>query len=152
MAEALLRALYGEKYDAYSAGTQPSGVNRYAVQVMKEIGIDISAQRSKSIDEFRGWNFDVVVTVCDQARESCPFFPGARKYLHQGFEDPSGFEGSEAEKLAVFRKVRDEIKAWIVHTFVGDSQEKGWGSRSELDPPRAMQYGQETGERMKDRG
>ena len=117
MAEALLRALYGEKYDACSAGTQPSQINPDAVRVMKEIGIDISRRRSKSVDEFRGWKFDLVVTVCDQARESCPLFPGAKNYLHQGFEDPSGFEGTEAEKLALFRKVRDEIKTWIVGAF-----------------------------------
>ncbi len=117
MAEGLLKAFYGDRYEAYSAGTQPSGVNPNAVRVMNEIGIDISAHRSKSVDEFRESKFDYVITVCDQARETCPFFPGGRTYLHQGFEDPSEFKGTPEETVAVFRRVRDEIRAWIMETF-----------------------------------
>lgn len=117
MAEGLLRALYGNKYEAYSAGTEPTGINPYAVRVMGEIGIDISAHHSKSVDEFRGLKFGYVVTVCDHAKETCPFFPGGKKYLHQGFKDPSEFKGKEEKILDGFRRVRDEIRAWIVETF-----------------------------------
>jgi arsenate reductase len=117
MAEAILRNLYGDRYEAYSAGTNPSGLNPYAVKVMDEIGIDISGQRSKGMDEFEGVNFDYVVTLCDQAKEACPFYPGGKRYIHRGFEDPSGIKGTEEEKLANFRKVRDQIKEWIEETF-----------------------------------
>ena len=116
MAEGLLNTIYGSRYEAYSAGIQPSKVNPYAVEVMKELGIDISNSRSKSIEEFRDANFDYVVTVCDNAKEACPFFPG-KKILHESFEDPAEFEGNIEETLAVFRKVRDEIKNWIQETF-----------------------------------
>jgi len=116
MAEGFIKALYSDKYKAYSAGTTPSSVNPYAIRVMKEIGIDISNQRSKSINEFRGEIFDYVVTVCDNARETCPFFPG-KKVIHKGFQDPASVEGREEEKIAIFRKVRDEIKHWIIETF-----------------------------------
>src|SRR3972149_138622 len=108
MAEGLLNALYGDKYEAYSAGTEPSIVNLYAIKVMNEIGIDISKHRSKGIEEFQDMKFDYVVTVCDNAKETCPFFPGRREYLHKSFDDPSGFEGEGDNKLAVFRKVRNE--------------------------------------------
>lgn len=116
MAEGFLNALYGDRYEAYSAGIEPDRVNPYAVKVMTEIGIDISKQRSKSIEEFRGKNFDYVVTVCDQAKEACPFFPGG-KIFHKGFENPSEFKGTEDEILAKVRRVRDEIKDWIEKTF-----------------------------------
>ena len=116
MAEGFIKVLYSDKYKAYSAGTTPSSVNPYAIRVMKEIGIDISNQRSKSINEFRGEIFDYVVTVCDNARETCPFFPG-KKVIHKGFQDPASVEGREEEKIAIFRKVRDEIKHWIIETF-----------------------------------
>lgn len=112
IAEGLVNALYGDRYLAKSAGTIATKLNPFAVKVMNEIGIDISYHRSKSIEEFKGKIFDVVVTVCDNAKETCPFFPGKR-VLHKGFDDPSSFEGSDAGKSAVFRKVRDEIKNWI---------------------------------------
>ena len=115
MAEGLMRALFGNKFESYSAGTVATGVNPLAIKVMAEIGIDISHHRSKSVEEFRGWKFDYVVTVCDQAKETCPFFPGAKEYLHKGFEDPSQYRGNEA--LEKFRKVRDEIKEWLIETF-----------------------------------
>lgn len=120
MAEGLLRALYGDQYEVYSAGTHPTGVNPYAIKVMSEIGIDISNHKSKSIEEFFGMEIDYVVTVCDKAKETCPYFPGGKKYLHQSFEDPANYEGSEEEKLEAFRKVRDKIKEWIIKTFGRD--------------------------------
>ncbi|MCX7795356.1 MAG: arsenate reductase ArsC [bacterium] len=116
MAEGLLRYLYGDIYEAYSAGLEVTEVNPYAIKVMKELDIDISNHRSKSIEEFRGIMFDYVVTVCDSAREKCPFFPG-KKVIHKSFEDPAEFVGREDEKLEIFRKVRDEIKDWIIKTF-----------------------------------
>jgi len=120
MAEGLLRALYGDQYEVYSAGTHPTGVNPYAIKVMSEIGIDISNHKSKSIEEFFGMEIDYVVTLCDKAKETCPYFPCGKKYLHQSFEDPANYEGSEEEKLEAFRKVRDKIKEWIIKTFVRD--------------------------------
>jgi len=116
MAEGLLRTLYSNHYEAYSAGIEPSSVSPYAVEVMKELGIDISTHRSKSIEEYRGMTFDYVVTVCDHAKEACPFFPG-KKILHKSFDDPSAFNGSIIEILTVFRRVRDEILEWIKKTF-----------------------------------
>ena len=117
MAEGILKKLYGDSYEVYSAGTQPTSVNPYAIKVMTEIGIDISSYRVKSVEEFLGMNLDYIVTVCDHAKATCPFFPGGVNYLHQGFEDPSQFTGTEAEILAGFRRVRDEIKEWIENTF-----------------------------------
>jgi len=125
MAEGLLKSLFSERFEAYSAGIEPGGVNSYAIKVMSEIGIDISAYRSKSIEEFRDMKFDYVTTVCDHAKETCPFFPGAGKYIHMGFDDPSGFDGNEDEKLAVFRRVRDEIKDWIEITFSEEGKANG---------------------------
>lgn len=122
MAEGLLRRLYGERYEAYSAGTKPSMVNPYAVKAMAEIGIDISGHRSKSLDDFREMDFDYVVTVCDQAKETCPFFPRGKVYLHRDFEDPSQHKGTEEEILSVFRKVRDEIGNWLEETFTKEEE------------------------------
>jgi len=116
MAEGFLNALKGDRYEAYSAGIEPSRINPYAVKAMAEVGIDISTHRSKSIEEFRGENFDYVVTVCDLAKEACPFFPGER-ILHKDFEDPSEFKGTEDEILEKVRDVRDEIKDWIEKTL-----------------------------------
>ncbi|MFP4081983.1 MAG: arsenate reductase ArsC [Candidatus Aminicenantes bacterium] len=113
MAEGILKKLYGNRYEVYSAGTQPSSVNPLAIKVMKEIGIDISTQHSKNVGEFLERKFDYVVTVCDRAKEGCPFFPGAKHSIHKGFQDPSAVRGTEQEKLIVFRKVRDEIRNWI---------------------------------------
>ncbi|MFQ5786545.1 MAG: arsenate reductase ArsC [Thermodesulfobacteriota bacterium] len=117
MAEGLLNHLYGSKYEAYSAGTKPSIVNPYAVTALAEIGIDISRNRSKGIEEFQGMKFDYVVTVCDNAKETCPFFPGGREYLHKSFDDPSGVDGEDDVKLITFRNTRDEIRDWIEETF-----------------------------------
>ena len=117
IAEGLLKTLYGERYEAMSAGTEPSQVNPFAIKVMEEIGIDIADHRSKSVKGFVDQAFDVVITVCDHARETCPYFPGGKKRSHRGFEDPASFEGSEEETLAAFRRVRDEIREWIEKAF-----------------------------------
>ena len=117
MAEGFVNALYGERYLAFSAGTEPSKVNPYAVRVMQEIGIDISDHRSKSVDEFLDQDLDYVVTVCDHAKEVCPFFPGGRKALHKGFQDPASVAGTEDEKLSLFRRVREEIRDWVEKIF-----------------------------------
>ena len=117
MAEGLLNSLYGNEYQACSAGTEPSVVNPYAIHVMSEISIDISKHRSKSINEFMGQKFDYVITVCDYANETCPFIPGGLKRLHRSFEDPASFQGNEADTLSVFRRIRDEIKEWIAEEF-----------------------------------
>jgi arsenate reductase (thioredoxin) len=119
MAEGILRSAYGDKYEASSAGTEPSRVNPYAVRAMAEIGIDISGHGSKSVEKFEGEKFDTVVTVCDHAKDVCPAFPGAKKYLHRGFTDPSRFRGKDEEILEGFREVRDEIKSWIDNEFKG---------------------------------
>ena len=113
----MLRALCCERYEAYSAGTRPLGVNPYAIKVMAEIGINISNHRSKSVEEFHGKEFDYVVTLCDSAKEACPFFPGGKNCLHKGFKDPSETKGDESRVLEEFRRVRDEIRKWIEKTF-----------------------------------
>jgi len=117
MAEGFLRALYGDRYEAHSAGVIISSINPHAVRVMAEAGIDISDQRSKSIDEYRGSAFDYVVTVCDSAKAVCPLFPGARESLHADFEDPVMAEGTEDEVLSKFRRTRDDIRDWVVKRF-----------------------------------
>ncbi len=117
MAEGLLNNLFGDRYQAFSAGTEPSAVNPLAVMVMKEIGIDISHHRSKSIKEFEGEEFDYVITVCDRAKEECPYFSGGKRYVHESFPDPSHYRGSEEEKIEFFRHVRDQIKGWIEDIF-----------------------------------
>ncbi len=109
MAEGLLRRQLGDLYEVYSAGTKPTQVRPEAIAVMQEIGIDISGQRSKSVNEFTGQEFRYVITVCDNARESCPVFPGKTERLHWSFEDPAAAQGSEEERKAEFRRIRDQI-------------------------------------------
>ena len=116
IAEGFFNNLYKTNYKAFSAGTQPSSLNPYAVEVMKEVGIDISHHRSKSIEEFKNYNFEYVITVCDNAKETCPFFPG-RKVIHKNFKDPAKYKGSVEKTIENFRKTRDEIKDWIIETF-----------------------------------
>ena len=110
MAEGLVNALYGDRFEAFSAGTEPGQVRRAAVLVMAEIGIDISRHRAKKVDEFIQQKFDFIMTVCDNAQRDCPFFPGGKEYIHRGFEDPAACAGTEDEILACFRRSRDEIK------------------------------------------
>jgi arsenate reductase len=117
MAEAYVRHLCGESFEAYSAGIEAEEVNPHAVRVMAEIGIDISSHRSKPVQDFIGRPFDYVVTVCDKAREMCPLLPGAGEVLHKDFDNPADALGSEEEMLAVFRRVRDEIREWVEHTL-----------------------------------
>jgi arsenate reductase (thioredoxin) len=112
MAEGLLRHLDGSNFEVYSAGVEPSSVKPEAIAVMQEIGIDISGHRSKSVDEFLGQEFDYIITVCDNAKEHCPIFPGKAKRIHWSFDDPSA-AGDEATRLAVFARVRDEIEEKI---------------------------------------
>jgi arsenate reductase len=113
MAEGLLRHDAGDRFDVESAGTKPSRVRPEAIAVMNELGIDISGQRSKHVDEVAGTAFDYVLTVCDQAREVCPVFPAQTQRLHHAFQDPAAVEGLEEERLAVFRRVRDEIRTYL---------------------------------------
>ncbi|HEX4750336.1 MAG TPA: arsenate reductase ArsC [Bryobacteraceae bacterium] len=114
MAEGLLRHDAGDRFDVESAGTKASSVRPEAIAAMRELGIDISGQRSKNVDEFEGQRFDYVITVCDNARETCPVFFGAAKQLHQGFEDPPApGVGSEEERIRIFRRVRDELRAYL---------------------------------------
>ncbi len=114
MAEGLLRNLAGDTFDVYSAGIEPTEVHPMAIRAMKEIGIDISSQKSKSATNYLSEHFGYIITVCDDAKEKCPVFPGIAIRLHWPFEDPALASGSEEEKLKVFRKVRDKIKEKIV--------------------------------------
>jgi arsenate reductase (thioredoxin) len=113
MAEGLLRALAGDRFEAMSAGTEATHVRPLAIRAMRELGVDISGQESKTLDRYLREPFDYVITVCDDANEACPFFPGAANRLHWSFEDPLRAEGSEEERLAVFRSVRDRIRQRI---------------------------------------
>ena len=113
MAEGWARHLHGDKFEVHSAGIAPAGLHLLAVRVMQEFGIDISGQESKPVSALKDMAFDYVITVCDSARGSCPHFPGNTKVLHVDFEDPAAAKGSEQEVLAVFRRVRDEIKNFI---------------------------------------
>ena len=127
MAEGLLRAMYGEEYEAYSAGVVATSVDPRAVKVMKEIGVDIAGQHSKTSSEFGDTIFDLAVTVCDRARQICPIcstrlelpgsLPKAREVIHKSFEDPAAALGTEEEQLEAFRRVRDEIADWISWSF-----------------------------------
>lgn len=120
MAEGLFRHEAGDAFAVFSAGTKPSLVRPEAISVMNEIGIDISGHRSKSVEEFIGEHLDYVITVCDNAKESCPVFPCITKRLHWPLEDPAAVPGSEEERKAAFRKVRDQIHGRIM-VFLGES-------------------------------
>lgn len=111
MAEGWLRHLAGDRFESYSAGSKPAGHGHpLAIKVMSEAGVDVSVHRSKSVDEFYGKGLQYVVTVCDRAQQACPTFPGVAETLNWGFDDPAEAEGSEDQKLEVFRRVRDEIQ------------------------------------------
>jgi len=109
MAEGYLRRAAGDRFEAMSAGIEPKGLNPLAVEAMREIGIDISRQQSKDVVSLLGQHIPYVITVCDNARERCPIFPRTYKFLHWSFDDPAAAEGTHEQKLAVFRRVRDEI-------------------------------------------
>ena len=119
MAEGLLRDLGGGKFEVESAGVNPSRVRPEAVEAMREVGIDISGHRSKSADEFVGQEFDYIITVCDNARETCPVFPGRAERIHRSFEDPPALGDADPETtMVVFRRVRDEIGEWLRDEFI----------------------------------
>src|ERR1051326_7392409 len=123
MAEGLLRHEAGDRFDVYSAGTKPTQVRPEAIAVMRELGIDISGQRSKSVDEFYGKALDYVITVCDNAKESCPVLPGKTKRLHWSFEDPAAVEGPDEVRKAAFRRIRDQIHGRIM-MFLGEDESR----------------------------
>jgi arsenate reductase len=120
MAEGLLRHDAGDRFEVESAGTKPGTVRPEAIAAMQELGIDISAQRSKHVDEFEGERFDSVITVCDNAKEQCPVYFGAPERLHRSFEDPAAIEGSGEERLALFRSVRDELRSYLAEFAAQD--------------------------------
>jgi len=154
MAEGLLRHLGGEKYEVYSAGSTPTHVNPLAIKVMAEIGVDISGQRSKNIDEYRGKDFDVVVSVCRSSPSvKCAFcsspliggrpeiinevLPEAKRYIDHGFADPSDVVGSDEEKLTTFRRTRDDIKKWILDSFVDIGTEDSASAGHQQKPSKS---------------
>jgi arsenate reductase len=109
MAEGLLRSLAGDRFEVLSAGTEPKGLHPLAVEAMKEIGVDISGQHSKNVSGLLGQRFHYVITVCDRAKEQCPIFPGAYKFMSWSFDDPAQAQGSAEERLRAFRQARDRI-------------------------------------------
>jgi arsenate reductase len=125
MAEGLLRHDAANAYEVFSAGTKPTRVRPEAITVMREVGIDISSHRSKSVDEFAGQNFDYVITVCDNAKESCPVFPAKTKRIHWGIEDPAAVQGCEEEKLTAFRRVRNELRGRLRAFTQGHLEKEG---------------------------
>ena len=134
MAEGLINHFLGDRWEAFSAGTKPAGyVHPLAVRVMAELGINISAQRSKSVDEFREAAFDLVVTVCDDAARNCPVWLGKGKRVHLGFPDPAAATGSEDERLEVFRQVRDGLRQRVfAHLEQVEALESEQGSEKDL--------------------
>jgi arsenate reductase len=118
MAEGLLRHLGGDQFEVHSAGTEATQVRPLAIKVMREVGVDLAGRKSKTLDRYLDQPFDAVITVCDQANESCPVFPGARRRLHWSFPDPSKAEGTQEEQLAVYRSVRDAIQERIERELV----------------------------------
>lgn len=117
MAEGLLKHITQNKYDIYSAGTKPTSVRSEAISVLREIGIDISANRSKSVDEFANQKIDFVLTVCDSAKEICPFFPAPTKLIHHSFNDPAEIQGDEKTRVAAFRETRNKIQKYLKDSF-----------------------------------
>ena len=123
MAEGLLRDRYGDQYDVYSAGTERTHVRPLATLVMEEVNVDLSDHHSKTIDDLGDRTFDVVATVCDAAREACPYLPAEEENLHRSFEDPSSAQGTDEERRAVFRRVRDALADRIDETFAPEATE-----------------------------
>jgi arsenate reductase len=118
MAEAFLNNIYGDRYSAFSAGSDPTQIDHLVLKVMHEAGINISNQYAKDLNIFRGNNFDYVITVCDQAQESCPYFPEGNVRIHKSFSDPSTFQGNADDVMHEYRRVRDEIKKWVEKEFI----------------------------------
>ena len=117
MAEGLMNKIQGDNYKAYSAGTTPSELNRFAIEAMKEMGIDISSHYTKNLDELKNIDFDLVVTVCDSANENCPVYLKGDHHIHKSFKDPTAFQGSDEEKLDYFKDTGNQIKEWIINSF-----------------------------------
>lgn len=117
MAEGLLKHICQDKYEIHSAGTKPSIVRPEAIEALTEIGIDISNNRSKSVEEFTDKEIDYVLTVCDNAKENCPYFPAKTKIVHHAFEDPAEIVGDEETRVQAFKKVRDEIQNYLENEF-----------------------------------
>lgn len=113
MAEGLLRHEASDRFEVFSAGTDPRPVRPEAIAVMRELGIDISGQHSKHVDEFADQSFDYVITVCDNAKETCPIFPAAARMLHRDFPDPAALNAPEADRLVLFRRVRDDLRGYL---------------------------------------
>jgi arsenate reductase (thioredoxin) len=130
MAEAMLRAFAGDSFEAFSAGTEAAGIRPETIQVMNEIGMDISGQRSKTIDEFHGQAFEWFITVCDEAQKNCPVLPGVQEVAHWSIEDPSLAEGTPEERLAAFRRARDLVRNRLRVFILA-------GGRSELPAPHS---------------
>ena len=112
-----MNSFLGEKYEAFSAGTEVTEVNSFAVEVMNDLGVDMSSHYSKHLGEFDDRKFDIVVTVCDSANENCPVYLKGENHLHKSFRDPTAFEGRYEEKLKYFKTIRDEIRDWIDENF-----------------------------------
>jgi arsenate reductase (thioredoxin) len=125
MAEGYLRHVAGDRFQPMSAGIEPRGLNPLAIEAMREVGVDISHQTSKDVVSLLGQHVPYVVTVCDNARERCPIFPGTWRFLHWGLEDPAAAQGTDEERLAVFRRVRDQIIARINEEFAGRRNDTG---------------------------
>jgi len=137
MAEGYLRRVAGDRFEPLSAGINPKGLNPLAVEAMQEIGIDISGQRSKDVRQFLGQAIPYVITVCDNAQEHCPIFPQVYKFLHWSFEDPAAARGTQEEKLAVFRRVRDQITQRIDQELVAPLTTQQAGRRRSPASPYA---------------
>lgn len=117
MAEAFLNNIYGDRLTAFSAGSDPAQIDPLVITVMNEVGMDLSHCRSKGLIDFHHYRFDYVVTVCDQARESCPYFSEGNIRIHKSFADPSKYQGLPEDKIKEYRRIRDEIKKWIEKEF-----------------------------------
>ncbi len=118
MAEGLFKHIYGDKYDVHSSGINPKGVNPLSIEIMAEIGIDISNYSSTNLKEYHGQEFDYVITLCND--ENCPVFLNGKKYIHHGFKDPGTYSKNNMEKIDIFRLIRDEIRDWIKNSLIND--------------------------------
>ncbi|PWI48978.1 low molecular weight phosphatase family protein [Candidatus Heimdallarchaeota archaeon B3_Heim] len=121
LSEAILEQKFGDHFQTFSAGTKPTTINPYVKQVLTEMGINTSNLKAKHVNEFLGQEIDIIVTVCDSAKESCPYFLGAKRYEHKSFKDPSNFTGTNDERLKAVKRLRDEISEWIEEVFTPKS-------------------------------